>query len=248
MSAPGLLNVRNVVSLSPRAARAARVIGTSAAAAALSLAAAQTALACTIGDFTATPVCDAQDNGVIRVTDKDASGTPATIGLYLQLSMPTGSNQERLLDTETIAHPTADGVSVDLKPLDWYAGETFRVHVKAGDQVDDDITPMVVVPDVTCGASASASASVSAQPSTSSTPSSGSSTTPSPTAGPSSAESSSPVPAASGAPSPAGGGTRLADTGASDGTTALAGTAAALVAAGGGIVVALRRKAARGSH
>ncbi|WP_406124968.1 LAETG motif-containing sortase-dependent surface protein [Streptomyces sp. NBC_00989] len=233
------------MSLSPRAARAARVIGTSAAAAALSVAAAQTALACSIGDFTATPVCDAQDNGVIRVTDKDATGTPAKITLYVQLNMPGG---ERWVDTETIAHPTAEGVSVDLKTLDWYAGETFRVHVQAGDQVDDDITPMVVVPDVTCGDSASASASASAQPSTSPTPSSGSSTTPSPTSSPSSAESSSPVPAASGAPSPAGGGDRLAETGASDGTTALAGTAAALVAAGGGIVVALRRKAARGSH
>ncbi|MFI6409092.1 LAETG motif-containing sortase-dependent surface protein [Streptomyces sp. NPDC050548] len=230
------------MSLSPRAARAARVIGTSTAAAALSLAAAHTALACTIGDFTAVPLCDAQGNGVIRVTDKDASGTPATIGLYLQLTM-ADSHEERLVDTETIAHPTAEGVSVDLKPLDWYAGETFRVHVKAGDQVDDDITPMVVIPDVTCGASASASASASAQPSTSPEPSS------SPSASsPSSTESSSPVPAASNAPSPAGGGTHLAETGAGNGTTAIAGTAAALVAAGGGIVVALRRRAGRGSR
>ncbi|MBK6017966.1 LAETG motif-containing sortase-dependent surface protein [Streptomyces sp. MBT53] len=234
------------MSLSPRAARAARVIGTSTAAAALSLAAAHTALACSIGDFTAVPLCDAQGNGVIRVTDKDASGTPATIGLYLKLTMADG-DEERLLDTETIAHPTAEGVSVDLKPLDWYAGETFRVHVKAGDKVDDDITPMVVIPDVTCGASASASASASTsaspQPSTSPEPSS------SPSASsPSSAESSSPVPAASSAPSPAGGGTHLAETGAGNGTTAIAGTAAALVAAGGGIVVALRRRAGRGSR
>ncbi|SEE14038.1 hypothetical protein SAMN05216489_05633 [Streptomyces sp. 3213] len=232
------------MSLSPRAARAVRVIGTSTAAAALSLAAAHTALACSIGDFTAVPLCDAQDHGVIRVTDKDASGTPATIELYLQLTM-ADSHEERLVDTETIAHPTAEGVSVDLKPLDWYAGETFRVHVKAGDKVDDDITPMVVIPDVTCGAatSASASASASAQPSTSPEPSS------SPSASsPSSTESSSPVPAVSSAPSPAGGGTHLAETGAGNGTVAFAGTAAALVAAGGGIVVALRRRAGRGSR
>ncbi|MEV0741092.1 LAETG motif-containing sortase-dependent surface protein [Streptomyces sp. NPDC050549] len=242
------------MSLSPRAARAARVIGTSTAAVALSLAAAHTALACSIGDFTAVPLCDAQDNGVIRVTDKDASGTPATIELWLQLNFPTGSDQERLVATKTIAHPTAGGVSVDFKLDDWYAGVTFRVHVKAGDQVDDDITPMVVVPDVTCGASASASASASApasasaQPSTSSEPSSTPSTPPPSASFPSPLESSSPVPAASGAPSPAGGGTHLAETGAGNGTIAFAGTAAALVAAGGGIVVALRRRAGRGSR
>ncbi|MER7927575.1 LAETG motif-containing sortase-dependent surface protein [Streptomyces sp. NPDC096057] len=234
------------MSLSPRAAGAARVLGTSAAAVALSLAAAHTALACNIGDFTATALCDAHDNGVIRVTDKDASGTPAKISLYIQLNMPGG---ERWSDTQTIEHPTAEGTSVDLHPQDWHPGVSYRVHVQAGDQVDDDITPLVVIPDVTCGASASASAS--AEPSTSSTPSPASSATPSatPSSSPSSAESSSPVPAASSAPSPAGGGTHLADTGASDGTTAFAGTAAALVAAGGGIVVALRRRAtARGSR
>ncbi|MER7637972.1 LAETG motif-containing sortase-dependent surface protein [Streptomyces sp. NPDC126522] len=229
------------MSLSPRAAGAARVVGTSVAAVVLSVAASHTALACSIGDFTATALCDAHDNGVIRVTDKDASGTPAKISLYLQLSMPGG---ERWSDTQTIQHPTAEGTSVDLNPQGWYPGVSYRVHVQAGDQVDADITPLVVIPDVTCGAAASASASVSAEPSTSSTPSPASSTTPSatPTSSPSSTESSSPVPAASSAPSPAGGGTHLADTGASNGTTAFAGTAAALLVAGGGIVITLRRR------
>ncbi|MFJ4624975.1 LAETG motif-containing sortase-dependent surface protein [Streptomyces sp. NPDC088847] len=229
------------MSLSPRAAGAARVAGTSVAAVVLSVAASHTALACSIGDFTATALCDAHDNGVIRVTDKDASGTPAKISLYLQLSMPGG---ERWSDTQTIQHPTAEGTSVDLNPQGWYPGVSYRVHVQAGDQVDADITPLVVIPDVTCGAAASASASVSAEPSTSSTPSPASSTTPSatPTSSPSSTESSSPVPAASSAPSPAGGGTHLADTGASNGTTAFAGTAAALVVAGGGIAITLRRR------
>ncbi|MFJ9816871.1 LAETG motif-containing sortase-dependent surface protein [Streptomyces sp. NPDC101151] len=234
------------MSLSRRAARAARVIGTSTAAAALSVAAAHTALACSIGDFSATAGCDAKDKGVIRVTDKDPSGTPATISVYVQLSMPGG---ERWVATRTIDHPTAEGVSVDFDDaLEWYPGMTFRVHVKAGDQVDDDIEPMVVVPDVTCGASPSATAPASAVPSTH--PSTHPSATSKPSsAAPAPAQSSSaaPTPAASGAPSPAGGGTRLAETGAGDGTTVIAGAAAALVVAGGGIVVALRRKAAHRS-
>ncbi|MEU1405278.1 LAETG motif-containing sortase-dependent surface protein [Streptomyces sp. NPDC005728] len=235
------MSLSRSVSLSRHATTAARVIGTSAAAAVLSVAAAHTALACTIGDFSAEPGCDAKDHGVIRVTDKDPSGTPATVSLYVQLSMPGG---ERLVDTKTIDHPTAEGVSVDLTPLDWYPGETFRVHVKAGDRVDEDIKPMVVVPDVTCEASASASASVPAQPPTSSKPVPGSSATPTPAQ----SSSAAPTPAASSVPSPAGGGTHLAETGAGNGTKLIAGTAAALVVAGGGIVLTLRRKAAQGSR
>lgn len=241
------------MSLSRSTIRAARVMGTSAAAVVLSVAAAHTALACSIGDFTAEPVCDGKDKGVIRVTDKDPSGTPATISLYVQLSMPGG---ERWVDTGTIEHPTAAGASVDLTPLDWYPGETFRVHVKAGEQVDEDIEPMVVVPDVTCEASASASASAPAQPSASASvsasvsakPSSGSPAAPTPLTIPPQSSGAAPTPAASGAPSPAGGGTHLAETGAGNGTTVLAGGAAALVVAGGGIVLALRRKAAHRSH
>lgn len=94
-------------------AKAARVIGTFGAAAALSIGIADTALACSISDFSAAAVCDAGGNGVIRVTDRDASGTPATVSLYVQLSMPGG---ERLVDTKAIEHPTAQGVSVDLTP------------------------------------------------------------------------------------------------------------------------------------
>jgi LPXTG-motif cell wall-anchored protein len=219
-------------------ARAARVIGTFGAATALSVGAAHTALANSISDFSAAAVCDAGGNGVIRVTDKDASGTPATITLYLQLSMPGG---ERLVDTETIEHPTSQGTTVDLNPLDWYAGETFRVHVKAGDQVDDDIQPLTVVADETCEPSG---------PSSSATATASSASSATPTTLPSPAESSSPaaVPGASSAPSPPGGGTDLAETGAGSGTAVIAGIAAALVVAGGGIVVALRRRAAHRSH
>jgi LPXTG-motif cell wall-anchored protein len=224
------------VSLSRRATGVARVLGASAAAAALSIAAAQTALACSIGDFSAAPACDSSGKPVIRVTDKDASGTPATVTLKIELSMPGG---ERDVDSATIGHPTGQGVSVDLHPLEWHAGETFVVHVKAG-RVDEDLKPPVVVPeDATCTPSATPTPSASTTPATH--PSSAPSATPSPAQSSSTAAS----PVASSAPSPAGGGTHLAETGASGTTPVIAGTAAALVVAGGGLVLALRRKAAR---
>ncbi|MEU6776379.1 LAETG motif-containing sortase-dependent surface protein [Streptomyces sp. NPDC046759] len=233
------------MSLTRHATRVARVVGISAAAAALSVTAAQTALACSITDFSAAPACDGAGKPVIRVTDKDVSGTPATITLKVELNTP---GQERNIDSRTIDHPTAQGVSVDLHPLDWYAGETFVVHVKAADRVDEDLKPPVVVPDdFTCkpaGGSTSPSASASASPTPSAQPSSAPSATPSP------ARTGSPAasPVASSAPSPAGGGTHLAETGASGTTPLIAGAAAALVVAGGGVVVALRRRAGHGSR
>ncbi|MFE0384984.1 LAETG motif-containing sortase-dependent surface protein [Streptomyces bungoensis] len=231
--------------LSRHAARAARALGTSAAAVALCATAAQTALACSIGDFSAAPACDAQGKGVVRVTDKDPSGTPATVTLYVQLSMPGG---QREVDKATIGHPTAQGVSVDLHPLDWYAGETLVVHVTAGGQVDEDITPPVVVPDDFTCEPAGGGASASPSPSAPSAHPSAHPSTPGTQPSPARSSSAAPTPAASGAPSPAGGGTHLAETGAGNGTPLVAGAAAALVLAGGGIVLGLRRKAAHGSR
>ncbi|MEU6370485.1 LAETG motif-containing sortase-dependent surface protein [Streptomyces sp. NPDC046931] len=229
------------MSLSHHAARAARVIGTSAAAAALCLGAAHTALACSISDFSAAAVCDGNGKGVIRVTDKDASGTPATVTLNVVLNQPI--NNERILDTKTIEHPTAQGTTVDLVPLDWYAGETFRVHVKAGDRVDDYIEPPVVLAD-TCKPSGTPSAPVTppAHPSTAQASASPSS------AAPTQPPSAAAAPSASNAPSPAGGGSGLAETGASSSTPVIAGVAVALVLAGGGTVIGLRRRTARRSH
>ncbi|MFI2203661.1 LAETG motif-containing sortase-dependent surface protein [Streptomyces sp. NPDC020192] len=224
---------------SRRLTRAARVIGTSAAAAALSVAAAQTALACDISDFSAAPACDSSGKPVVRVTDKDASGTPATVTLKIELSMPGG---ERDIETKTIEHPTAEGVSVDLHPLSWYAGQTFVIHVKAGDSVDEDLKPPVVVPDdFTCAPSGSGGSSSSASPVPSAP---ASSAAPSPTH----SSSAAPTPTVSSAPSPAGGGTNLAETGASSNTPVIAGAAAALVVVGGGLVLALRRRTAHRSR
>ncbi|MEU9475701.1 LAETG motif-containing sortase-dependent surface protein [Streptomyces sp. NPDC048191] len=231
--------------LSRRATRAARVIGTSAAAAALSVAAAHTALACSIGDFSAAPACDSSGKPVIRVTDKDASGTPATLTLKVELSMPGG---ERDVDTGTIDHPTAEGAGVDLHPLDWYAGETFVVHVKAGDRVDEDLQPAVVVPDdFTCASTGGSTPSASPTPTPTAHPSAKPTATSSATPGPADSGSPAASPVVSSAPSPAGGGTHLAETGAF-GNTPLIGAAAALVVIGGGIVLTLRRRSAHRSR
>lgn len=225
-------------------------MGTFAASAALAVGAASTALASSIGDFSAAAVCGPHGSGVIRVTDKDASGTPATVSLFLQLNQPI--NNLRLIDTKRIEHPTARGVTVDLIPLDWYAGETFQVHVKAADQVDDDIEPLVVVQDESCatvGPSASASTAPSGRPSASSSPSPSSASVPpsSPPSSVPSGASAAPVQGGSG-PSPAGGGTDLAETGANSGTPVVAGVAAALVVVGGGTVLAVRRRRVPRSH
>ncbi|MGV9248563.1 LAETG motif-containing sortase-dependent surface protein [Streptomyces sp. NPDC003710] len=236
------------MSLSHHTARAARVIGTSAAAAALALGAAHTALACSIGDFSAAAVCDANGKGVIRVTDRDASGTPATVTLNVVLNQPI--NNERSVDTKTIEHPTAQGTTVDLVPLDWYAGETFRVHVKAGDRVDDYIEPPLVISADTCKPSGAPSAPVtpSAHPSSTSASAAPSSAAPTePSAAPT-RPSAAAAPSASSAPSPAGGGSGLAETGAGGSTPVIAGVAVALVLAGGGTVIGLRRRTARRSH
>jgi len=222
---------------------AVRGIGTLAAAAALAVGGAHAALACSIGDFSAVAVCDAGGHGVIRVTDKDASGTPARIDLYLQLNQPI--NNQRLIETKTLARPTARGATVDFVPESWYAGETFRIHVKAGNLVDDDVQPLVVVQEDTCApagpsASSSASVSASASPSASASAPDSASAAPSDEASSESSASAAPVTAVS----PAGGGVRLAETGGGGGTTVIAGTAAGLVVVGGGIVLALRRRAA----
>lgn len=204
---------------------------------------ANSALACDIRDFSAVATCDANGKGVIRVTDTDASGTPAAVTLYLKMSVD--GEDDRNLDTKTIEHPTAQGVSVDFA-WDWSPGQRYRVHVKAGNLVDGDIQPLLTTPSRACESPAptpspSASDSAPAAP----TPSTSPSASPSDT-------SSSPTPTRpSGSPaaSPQGSsGSRLAETGGGNGTGLIAGTAVALVIAGGGVLFGLRRRRASGSH
>nr|WP_240001025.1 LAETG motif-containing sortase-dependent surface protein [Streptomyces sp. ST1020] len=219
--------------------RATRLIGVPAAAAALCLAVAGSASACDIRDFSASAECGADGHGFIRVTDVDPTGTSATVSVQVKLSMP--DDQYRDIGSRTIEHSSAQGTSVDI-PVDWTPDWTYRIHVKAGGFVDEDITPALVTPSKACPAW---------YPSPSPTPSA--SDSPSPPPSPSSATAASPSPEPSGsapaapagnAPAPAGGSTHLAETGASDYTAPAAGIAVGMIVVGAGTVFALRRRKA----
>ncbi|WP_416975549.1 LAETG motif-containing sortase-dependent surface protein [Streptomyces sp. 4F14] len=227
------------MSLSPRVRvlRATRLIGVPAAAAALCLAVAGSASACDIRDFSASAECGADGHGFIRVTDVDPTGTPATVSVQVKLSMP--DDQYRDIGSRTIEHSSAQGASVDI-PVDWTPEWTYRIHVKAGGFVDEDITPALVTPSKACPAwYPSPSPTPSASDSPSPAPSKAASPSPEP-----STSASTPAAPAGNAPTPAGGSTHLAETGASDYTAPAAGIAVGMIVVGAGTVFALRRRKA----
>ena len=217
------------MSISSRTARSVRILGVASASAALALGVAGTAFACNITEFSADAKCDGE-KGVITVTDKDPSGTPATVTVYLG---------EKVIGTQDVVG-SREGVTVDFSE-DWAPNATYRVHVKAGNQVDKDINPDVTTPGKACKAEPTPTPTPPAsQTPTPSEPAS----TPTPSASepedsatptPSASESTPGVPADS-VPTPAGGTSNLAETGASSNTGVIAGIAAALVAVGGGAV------------
>jgi LPXTG-motif cell wall-anchored protein len=217
------------VSISSRTARSVRILGVASASAALALGVAGTAFACNITEFSADAKCDGE-KGVISVTDKDPSGTLATVTVYLG---------DKVIGTQDVVG-SREGVTVDFSE-DWAPNATYRVHVKAGNQVDKDINPDVTTPGKACKAEPTPTPTPPAsQTPTPSEPAS----TPTPSASepedsatptPSASESTPGVPADS-VPTPAGGTSNLAETGASSNTGVIAGIAAALVAVGGGAV------------
>ncbi|MFF4316032.1 LAETG motif-containing sortase-dependent surface protein [Streptomyces sp. NPDC001507] len=238
-------SVRTNVSISRRSARrSVRILGVASASAALALGVSSSAFACNISEFSAEATCDGS-NGVITVTDQDASGTPATITVFLESN---GADAKQVGDAQTVKGSKA-GKKVTFSE-DWAPNATYRVRVKVDSgniHIDTDITPNLTTPSTACKSDESASPS----PSDSATPSpSASETTPaesdSPT--PSATESSSTAPATTSdnAPSPAVGESNLAETGANSNTGLIAGIAAALVVVGGGAVwFGMRR---RGAH
>nr|WP_203644747.1 LAETG motif-containing sortase-dependent surface protein [Streptomyces sp. SID14478] len=185
------------------------------------------ASACNISEFSAAATCTGEQ-GVITVTDKDASGTKATVSVYLG---------DKLIGSQDV-QGTREGATVTFKE-NWQPNATYRVHVKANSQVDEDIKPALTTPGKACATE---------KPTESATPTSPAPSTSAP------AESASPVPSASesttaAAPAPSNsaspaGGSDLAETGASSNTGLIAGLAAALVVAGGGVVFALRKRGA----
>jgi LPXTG-motif cell wall-anchored protein len=220
--------------------RSVRILGVASASAALALGFAGNALACEIGDFSAEATCDGA-NGVITVTDKDASGTEATITVFLENN---GSDAKQVGEATPIKG-SAKGVTITFSEA-WEPNATYRVHVKAGNKVDEDITPNLTTPSKAC---ATESPSPSPTPSETTPAPSDSASTPaeSDTPTPSATESSSTAPATTtdNAPSPAAGSSNLAETGANSNTGMIAGIAGAFVVAGGGAVYyGMRRRGA----
>ncbi|RZB15616.1 LPXTG cell wall anchor domain-containing protein [Streptomyces sp. F001] len=223
------------------ARRSVRILGVVSASAALALGAAGNALACHISEFSAAAECDGT-KGVITVTDKDPAGTPATVSVYLE----NNGADERLVGKQVVKG-SREGVTITFAE-DWKPGATYRIHVKAGNQVDEDIKPNLVTPATACTTeeTPSPTPTPSEAPSESATPSApAESDTPTPSA--SEDGSSAPADTASNAPSPAAGAgdSNLAETGAGSNTGLIAGIAAALVAVGGGAVFfGMRRRGA----
>ena len=226
------------MSISRRTARSVRILGVASATAALALGAAGNALACKISEFSAEAKCDGA-KGIISVTDVDASGTPAVVSVFLENN---GADVQKVGQQEVKG--SREGVTITFAE-DWKPGATYRVHVKAGKQVDADIKENVTAPSTACATTESPSPSASETPKPSETPSSPASSE-TPSANPSESESSA-APATPGdnAPSPAAGSSNLAETGANSNTPMIAGIAGALVVVGGGAVFfGMRRRGA----
>ncbi|MFJ8023195.1 LAETG motif-containing sortase-dependent surface protein [Streptomyces sp. NPDC096311] len=225
------------MSISRRTARSVRILGVASATAALALGVAGNALACNISEFSAEAKCDGTD-GIISVTDVDASGTKATVSVFLESN---GADAKKVGEQDIVG--SRQGVTITFAE-DWKPNATYRVHVKAGNQVDEDIKGNVTAPSTAC-ATESPSPSASETPKPSETPSSPASSG-TPSANPSESESSA-APATPGdnAPSPAAGSSNLAETGANSNTPMIAGIAGALVVVGGGAVFfGMRRRGA----
>nr|WSY51391.1 LPXTG cell wall anchor domain-containing protein [Streptomyces sp. NBC_00886] len=218
--------------------RSVRILGVASASAALALGFAGNALACNISEFSASAACDGA-NGVITVTDKDAASTPAVITVFLE----NNGADAKQVGKPTEVKGSAQGVTVSFAE-DWKPNATYRVHVKAGNQVDADLKELLTTPSKACQTESPSPTPTEASPTPSET-----ATTPaeSDTPTPSATESSSTAPATtvSNAPSPAAGDSNLAETGANSNTGMIAGIAGALVVVGGGAVYfGMRRRGA----
>ncbi|MGW1783602.1 LAETG motif-containing sortase-dependent surface protein [Streptomyces sp. NPDC002143] len=232
------------MSLSRRtAARSVRMLGVTAASAALALSASGTALACEIGDFSAAAGCDGT-KGVITVTDKDATGVEATVTVFLE----NNNADVRQVGTEQIVKGSAAGTTITFAE-DWEPGAVYRVHIEAPTAkkpVSADISPNLTTPSKACKADDTSTPTTTPSSTPSDTaPPPAETVTASPSPSDSASESSAPPVAAGNAPSAAAQESNLAETGAGSNTGLIVGIAAALVAVGGGAVFfGMRRRGA----
>ncbi|WP_225635647.1 LAETG motif-containing sortase-dependent surface protein [Streptomyces solaniscabiei] len=223
--------------------RSVRALGVASATAALAIGAAGNAFACNIGEFSAAAKCDG-DKGVITVTDVDPAGIPATVTVYLENN---GGDAQKI--DEQVVKGSREGSTITFA-ADWKPNAEYRIHVKAGGYVDEDIKPNLVTPATACKTEDTPSPT----PSQSSSAPAEETETPAPAPSPSApaasqSESSAPAAVPSNAPSPAAGESNLAETGANSNTGMIVGVAAALVVVGGGAVFfGLRRRGANSSR
>ncbi|MFE6174318.1 LAETG motif-containing sortase-dependent surface protein [Streptomyces sp. NPDC056464] len=216
-------------------ARSVRALGVASASAALALSVAGTAAACNISEFSAEAKCDG-DKGIITVTDVDPAGVPATVTVFLQNN---GADLKKVGEQEVKG--SREGVTITFAE-NWKPDAEYRIHVKAGGYVDEDIKPNLTTPSTACKKEEEEPPAPSDTPTPSETASTPAEETDSPSPTPSESESTAP---ASSAPSPAAGDSNLAETGANSNTGLIAGIAVALVALGGGAVFfGLRRRGA----
>jgi LPXTG-motif cell wall-anchored protein len=219
--------------------RSVRILGVASASAALALGFAGNALACNISEFSAEATCDGS-NGVITVTDKDASATEATITVFLENN---GADAKQVGTAQTVKGSKARRHRLLRRGL---AAERHVPRPRQGQQQGrrgHHAEPDHPVQGLRDGVAQSPTPSdTSPAPSDSATPPAESDT---PT--PSASESSSTAPATTtdNAPSPAAGSSNLAETGANSNTGMIAGIAGALVVVGGGAVYfGMRRRGA----
>jgi LPXTG-motif cell wall-anchored protein len=215
-----------------------RILGVAAGSAALALSAAGSALACNISEFSAEATCNGSQ-GVISVVDKDGSNTSAVVTVFLENN---GADAKQIGEPTTVKG-SSEGVTITFEE-DWQPNAVYRVHVKAGNIVDKDITPNLTTPSKACKSedTPSPSPSDTVKPTESASTPAGSDT---PAPSPSKSSSTAPAAAASNAPSPAVGDSNLAETGANSNTGLIAGVAGALVVVGGGAVFfGMRRRGA----
>lgn len=216
--------------------RSVQILGVAAASSALALSAAGSALACNISEFSAEAKCDG-GKGSIVVTDKDGSGTPATITVFLKsaagVETPVGQPQE--------VKGSREGTTVAFTE-DWKPQTEYRIHVTAGKNKDRPIVDKDISPNLTTPAEGCSKPKPTPSASESATPPAKETATPTPSA---SESSSAPASTPSNAPSPAVGDSNLAETGANSNTGLIAGVAGALVVVGGGAVFfGMRRRGA----
>ncbi|MEV7436240.1 LAETG motif-containing sortase-dependent surface protein [Streptomyces griseoviridis] len=220
------------------ARRTVRVLGVASATVALALGVTNTALACNIREFSAEASC-VGEKGQIVVTDKDASGQAAVITVFLENN---GADAHQVGEAQEIKG-SRQGTTVTFTE-DWKPNAEYRIHVKAGNLVDEDIKPNLTTPSEACKKDETPAPSQTPSPSESATPPAEETESPAPSKSPSESTTA-PAGTASNAPSPAVGDSNLAETGANSNTGLIAGLAAALVVIGGGAVFfGMRRRGA----